>query len=282
MKKIVLSFLVCCIALSVSAQDKKEMLESIRTLQANQTTLSTQLLTITQSLGVLQAENATLKERLAKLEADLAAFRQQGGVSAPASGNKPASLQTTMDSIQAVWLAYFNSENPEEASQYVADVQRVKPLMMKYYAEVKDWEKPEYQWNPTRKFSLVKPNVYKLPDWEEYIIKTPQGYKIDWEAAVQYNTHTEAQMKAQPNRVFELRLNVKKTLDYVNDYWVEYTSFGELFINIYAKKTNPHIVRLDKWIKQESKPAIVRVKWVPGNDPHFELVEFVCEGWSKY
>lgn len=104
MKKIVLSFLVCCIALSVSAQDKKEMLESIR---------------------ILQAENATLKERLAKLEADLAAFRQQGGVSAPASGNKPASLQTTMDSIQAVWLAYFNSENPEEASQYVADVQRV-------------------------------------------------------------------------------------------------------------------------------------------------------------
>ena len=282
MKKIILSLLVCSIALSVSAQDKKELLENIKALQANQTTMSTQLLTITQSLGVLQAENATLKERLAKLEADLAAFRQQGGVSAPASGNKPASLQTAMDSVQTVWLAYFNSANPEEASQYVMDVQRVKPLMMKYYAEVKDWEQESYEWKSDRQFKRIRPNVYKLQDWEEYIIKTPQGYKIDWEAAVQYNTHTEAQMKAQPNRVFDLRLNVKKTLDYVNDYWVEYTSFGELFINIYAKKTNPHIVRLDKWIKQESKPAIVKVKWVSGNDPHFELVEFVCEGWSKY
>ena len=282
MKKIVLSFLVCCIALSVSAQDKKEMLESIRTLQANQTTLSTQLLTITQSLGVLQAENATLKERLAKLEADLAALRQQGSGAAPASGNKPASLQTAMDSVQTVWLAYFNSANPEEASQYVMDVQRVKPLMMKYYAEVKDWEQESYEWKSDRQFKRIRPNVYKLQDWEEYIIKTPQGYKIDWEAAVQYNTHTEAQMKGQPNRVFELRVDVQKNLHYVNNTWVEYTCYGELSTFIYAKKTNPHIERLDKWIKQEKKPAIVRAKWVPGNDPHFELVEFVCEGWSKY
>ena len=281
MKKIVLSFWVCCIALSVSAQDKKEMLESIRTLQANQTTLSTQLLTITQSLGVLQAENATLKERLAKLEADLAAFRQQGGVSAPASGNKPANLQTAMDSVQTVWLAYFNSANPEEASQYVMDVQRVKPLMMKYYAEVKDWEQESYQWKSDRQFKRVRPNVYQLEDWEEYIIKTPQGYKIDWEAAVQYNTHTETQMKAQPNRVFELRVKVRKDLDYVNNTWVCYET-DYMYSSIYAKKTNPHITKLDKCIKQELKPAIVRVKWVPGNVPHFELVEFVCEGWSKY
>ena len=75
MKKIILSLLVCSIAFSVSAQNKKELLENIKALQANQTTLSTQLQTITQSLGVLQAENATLKERLAKLAGGVAVIK---------------------------------------------------------------------------------------------------------------------------------------------------------------------------------------------------------------
>lgn len=281
MKKIILSLLVCSIAFSVSAQNKKELLENIKALQANQTTLSTQLQTITQSLGVLQAENATLKERLAKLEANLDSLRLQGIAAVQTSENKPATLLTALDSVQAVRLAYLKSANPEEASQYVMDVERVKPLMMKYYAEKEDWAPLEYAFGPEEKLVCIRPNVYRLEGWDEFIIKTPEGYKIDWEGTVGYKPYTEAQMKAQPNKVFELRVDIRKDFDYVNNTWVCYQ---DLYMNsnIYAKKTNPHVVKLDKWIEQDRKTAIIKVKWVPGNDPHFELVEFVCERWSNY
>lgn len=288
MKKILISaLLVFGIVLSASAQGKKEMQESIDALQSGQTALNakvdqmnTLLLTFTQTLATLQSENATLKERLAKLEADLAALRGQGAGVPAVSNKRPVVLKTAADSMQAVLIDYINSASPEEASQYVMDVQRVKPLMMKYYEEVKDWEQGAWEWDSDLEFNRIKKNVYGYSNG--YIIKTPSGYKIDWEATVEYNPYTEAQMLAQPNKVFELRVDVGKSLSYVNDYWVRYTTYGEPWIDFYAKKTNPQAAKLDKWIKQETKSVIVKVKWVPGDDAHFELVEFVCEGYSKY
>ena len=257
MKKIILSLLVCSIAFSVSAQNKKELLENIKALQANQTTLSTQLQTITQSLGVLQAENATLKERLAKLEANLDSLRLQGIGAVQTSENKPATLLTALDSVQAVRLAYLKSANPEEASQYVMDVERVKPLMMKYYEEVKDWEIGDWEWYPDMKFEFIRTNVYYYPHYLEcYLVKTPSGYKIDWEATVKYNPYILADLETHPNQIFEMRTKVEKSLDYVNDHWVEYsfTHDGYLY-NIYARKSNPQIKKLDRWIKQKLKPV---------------------------
>ena len=113
MKKILISTLfVFGIVLSASAQGKKEMLESISALQTGQAALGAKvdqmnalLLTFTQSITTLQAENATLKERLAKLEADLAAFREQGAGAAAASGQAPTALRTAADSMQAVFIA---------------------------------------------------------------------------------------------------------------------------------------------------------------------------------
>lgn len=291
MKKILISTLfVFGIVLSASAQGKKEMLESISALQTGQAALGAKvdqmnalLLTFTQSITTLQAENATLKERLAKLEADLAAFREQGAGAAAASGQAPTALRTAADSMQAVFIAYYKSKTPEEASQYVLDAQRVKPLMVKYYDEVKNWEVNTLDWNPNRHFEQVRANVYFDDDTDICLVKTPSGYKVDWEASVKYNPYTEAQMKAQPNKVFELRIRVEKNQNYDNDYWNAYAVYtDDYFFYFYVKKTNPQAAKLDKYIKQKVKPAIVKVKWVQGDYSDFELVEFVCAGCSKY
>lgn len=291
MKKILISALfVFGIVLSASAQGKKEMLESISALQTGQTTLGAKvdqmnalLLTFTQSIATLQAENATLRERLVKLEADLAALREQGAGAAAAPGQAPTALRTAADSMQAVFIAYYKSKTPEEASQYVLDAQRVKPLMVKYYDEVKNWEVNTLDWNPDRQFEQVRANVYFDDDTDMCLVKTPSGYKVDWEASVKYNPYTEAQMKAQPNKVFELKIRVEKNQNYDNDYWNAYAVFtDDYFFYFYARKTSPQAARLDKYIKQKVKPAIVKVKWVPGDNSDFELVEFVCAGCSKY
>lgn len=291
MKKILISALfVFGFILSASAQGKKEMLESISALQTGQTTLGAKvdqmnalLLTFTQSITTLQAENATLRERLTKLEADLAALREQGAGAAAASGQAATALRTAADSMQAVFIAYCKSKTPEEALQYVLDAQRVKPLMVKYYDEVKNWEANTLDWNPNRQFEQVRANVYFDDDTDICLVKTPSGYKVDWEASVKYNPYTEAQMKAQPNKVFELRIRVEKNQNYDNDYWNAYAVFtDDYFFYFYARKTSPQAARLDKYIKQKVKPAIVKVKWVPDNNGDFELVEFVCAGCSKY
>lgn len=195
--------------------------------------------------------------------------------------NVPKILKTADDSIQAVLMAYNNCETPEEALQYIMDVQRVKPLMMKYYEEVADWSTWYFdEWTPGMRFQRIKANVYYHDFTETHFVKTPSGYKIDWEATVKYNPYTVAQMKGSSNKVFELRARVEKCLDYADDYWVAYNTSHDINC-FYAKKTNPHVKKLDKWIKQKAKPVIIKVKWNPSEES-FDLVEFVSEGCSKY
>lgn len=263
MKKILISALFFFgIALSASAHGYAEMPMSINDLQTAQTKLP--------------SENAVLDEPLADLGVDLAALRKMvPGI--------PDTLRTATDSMQAVFIAYCTSETPEKASQYIMDAQRVKPLMMKYYEEVKDWEIGDWEWYPDMKFEFIRTNVYYYPHYLEcYLVKTPSGYKIDWEATVKYNPYILADLETHPNQIFEMRTEVEKSLDYVNDHWVEYsfTHDGYLY-NIYARKSNPQIKKLDRWIKQKLKPVIIKLKWVP-SDSSFELVGFVCAGCSKY
>ena len=224
----------------------------------------------------LPSENAVLDEPLADLGVDLAALRKMvPGI--------PDTLRTATDSMQAVFIAYCTSETPEKASQYIMDAQRVKPLMMKYYEEVKDWEIGDWEWYPDMKFEFIRTNVYYYPHYLEcYLVKTPSGYKMDWEATVKYNPYILADLETHPNQIFEMRTEVEKSLDYVNDHWAEYsfTHDGYLY-NIYARKSNPQIKKLDRWIKQKLKPVIIKLKWVP-RDSSFELVGFVCAGCSKY
>ena len=135
MKKILISALfVFGIALSASAHGYAEMPMSINDLQTAQTKLP--------------SENAVLDEPLADLGVDLAALRKiVPGI--------PDTLRTATDSMQAVFIAYCTSETPEKASQYIMDAQRVKPLMMKYYEEVKDWEIGDWEWYPDMKFEFI-------------------------------------------------------------------------------------------------------------------------------
>ena len=298
MKKIILSLLVCCVALSVSAQGKKEMLESItkiqtsvsetqaniNALQSNQATVSAQLLTLTQALGALQAENAALKERLAKLESTVANLSVAPGEKPAGLAAIPATLQTASDSIQALYITFNACKTPEEASKYIANPERVKPLMMKYYDEVENWDPTDFKWDNEFETSLIRKNLWIVDAfYYTYFVKTPSGYKVDWEASETYNPYTEGQLMNMPNKVVEFRGYVEQTSSYSNDYWVEYLlNDGQNILAVYGKKGSAATKQLSNYVKQKSKHAIIKIKWVPGNNSYFELVEFVREGCSKF
>lgn len=298
MKKIILSLLVCCVALSVSAQGKKEMLESItkiqtsvsetqaniNALQSNQATVSAQLLTLTQALGALQAENAALKERLTKLESTVANLSVAPGEKPAGLAAIPATLQTASDSIQALYITFNACKTPEEASKYIANPERVKPLMLKYYDEVKNWEEDEFEWDNDFEPTLVRKNLWYVDGfYRTYIVKTPSGYKVDWEASEMYNPYTEGQLMNMPNKVVEFRGKVEQTSDYSNDYWVEYLlNDGQNILAVYGRKGSAATKQLSDYVKQKTKHAIIKIKWVPGDNGSFELVEFVREGCSKF
>ena len=168
-------------------------------------------------------------------------------------------------------------------AEFTLNPERVKPLMMKYYDEVKNWEEDEFEWDNDFEPTLVRKNLWYVDGfYRTYIVKTPSGYKVDWEASEMYNPYTEGQLMNMPNKVVEFRGKVEQTSDYSNDYWVEYLlNDGQNILAVYGRKGSAATKQLSDYVKQKTKHAIIKIKWVPGNNGSFELVEFVREGCSK-
>lgn len=309
MKKITLLSIFCCLCLSVSAQSKKELAEKISALETKVTELNarveaqfnqtnTLILTLTQQLGALQTENASLKERL---ETDNALLKERLGKleNSPVEkkGQVPDVLVTQADSLQYIILKYRMSKTPEEASQYIYDVARVKPIMLKFYKEPGDW-KP---FNGYSDGGLWKDNwttavklndkLYMLDDW--YLVKTPTGYKIDWEANVQYNMFAPAYDYLKTNgQINELRGRCYRYED--SDGWVRF-SFDSSTTDdmyVYGKKSSAKTQELLDYLKSNTRPVILKVKCKATpyggeiynmcyKDKYLELVDIVSKNCSK-
>ena len=115
-----------------------------------------------------------------------------------------------------------------------------------------------------------------------YVIKTKDGYKIDWEASVCYNSMSLNKLKEHPGKVIEWREKYFcQSTSYDNESWDCYFTSKEYF---YCKKDS----KVDKSLKNifddcEYQSVIIKIKAVKVDDSeYFEIVDFIQKGLSKY
>lgn len=257
------------------------MKENIASLTAKLEQTNTLLLTLSQQLATATSENAALKSRLAKLE----------GVAKP--GQIPDVLTSQDDSLQYAVLQFRMSKTPEEASKYIYDATRVKPIMLKYYTDRKNWEPFSRNfdgsvWNdeatPTQK---VNDKVYIFNDtW--YLVKTPTGYLVEWEASVNYNESPYLQDYKKPGKTIEVRARWNKDSYYESKYYEMYEGRSEGVdggaFQVYTNKNSALAIKLQRFLKAKTKGAILKVKCdydLDGETPVLNLVDVVSESSSK-
>lgn len=277
MKQTILILSMLMVVLCVSAQSKKEMLQTITEqsqtigeLKGKISATEQQLQEANGTISKLQEENASLKRKLESVHAQ---------------NNKP---MTYRDSLLDLRSKFYACETWQERLQYVMEPERVKPLMEKYYKT-----------NPYS-VSLVKNNfnvgitkhqgkshvLYEVND--NWIVKTDNGYKIDLEATwgdrdVFYGA-TKEELINNRNKEFEVRGHLRDCQDnYKNDYYFQYYGLWSVFF--YIKKNCPVAKKLQNLIPEgERRHLIFKVKYVgkENGDDIFEITDVVCDKLSKY
>lgn len=276
MKKTIIVLSMLMVIVSVSAQSKKEMLQ----------TITEQSQTIGELKGKISATEQQLQEAkgtIAKLQEEIASLKRELE-SAQAQNNKP---MTYRDSLLDLRSKFYTCETWQDQLQYVMEPERVKPLMEKYYknnpysitlVDNEDVDITKHQ---------GKSHVLYEVD-RNWIVKTDNGYKIDLEATRVWNRFhgaTKEEVKNNRNKEFEVRHYLIDCQDnYENNYWLQY--FGPWDEYFYIKKNSPIARKLQSLIpKGEQRGIIFKVKY-GGKDDYgkdvFYITEIVCDKMSKY
>lgn len=277
MKKTILILSMLMVVLCVSAQSKKEMLQ----------TITEQSQTIGELKGKISATEQQLQEAkgtIAKLQEENASLKRELE-SAQAQNNKP---MTYRDSLLDVRSKFYACETWQEQLQYVMEPERVKPLMEKYYKthpySVSLVDNDDVKITQLQGKSHV---LYKV-DWE-WIVKTDTGYKIDLEATWArnnvYRGATKEDLKMNRNKEFEVRGLLLDCQDsYENNYYLQY--LGPWSVYFYIKKNSPVARKLQSLIPQgDSRFLIFKIKYVGKDDDGddvFDITDVVCDIMSKY
>ena len=277
-KPAILCLLLAC-TLSVSAQSKKEMQDTINQLNQQVGELKAAVAMKTEQLEQANATIAELLQQLAKQQT-----LQQSAAKAPANYR---------DSIAVVLEKYINSDTWEERARYVMEPERVKPLMRKFYqtnsfvgATVTTEEIVKGRF---RKCSGNNHTIYiwdtpGLNGWaDKYIVKTPDGYKIDWEANIHYNAVTAQDLIAKPGKsavVRQLNLYLDKT--YINDWFYKFGYEGETMI--LAKKDSAAGKKLYSLLKNDAMEnmTVKMQSQLDGDYVYLEILDLVSTTLSTY
>lgn len=280
MKKTILILSMLMVVVYVSAQSKKEMLQ----------TITEQSQTIGELKGKISSTEQQLQEAkgtIAKLQEEIASLKRELE-SAQAQNNKP---MTYRDSLLDLRSKFYACETWQEQLQYVMEPERVRPLMERYY---KDNTYSVTLVDNNKKVDITRVQgkshvLYTVND--DWIVKTDNGYKIDLEATwaengVFYGV-TKKEVINNPNKEFEIRDFLRDFNDiYKNDYYLMYRAFG-WYADLYIEKNSPVARKLQSLIpKGGDKYMIFKVKYVgekgeDGNDI-FDITEVVHNILSKY
>ena len=296
MKRIIIVLLCGCIALSLSAQNKKEMQAIVTdlqtavtnlqtTIQALQTTINAQSMTIESLNSQLTDSKATIKDlqqSLKELSDKHAALEKQLSQQ-PGSG---VFIPTTaQDSVAAFFVQFRALENWEDLVPYVMESERVKPAMQKYYAKkgygAKQLE-PAKVAGWTKK---TKKNVYLIDD-DIYVIKTADGYKVDWEASYLPKTFDlGAFLNTQSiGSTVTVWASVEIDTYYDNSYWNSYKIWSYSLERCYTEKNSTIDKKLKALCQDGEKKMVLKVKIEKASDgsKYLAPVEVVCDGYCKY
>ncbi|MBP3228434.1 MAG: hypothetical protein J6M53_06615 [Bacteroidaceae bacterium] len=236
MKKTFLFSLLCAICLSAAAQSKKELQTKVTELETENATLtarigekdaqigqlSGQVASLQQQIGRLEGENASLNQRLTEMQGQLAALQAQAARPAPKS---------LSDSIADFLLLFYRASTVEERAKYVADPARVLPKMRDYYKNgIRTLD--EFDWyDGTDGAVCIATSLYALRvelnknyEVSHFVIRTPDGFKLDWEATTLYGQTTVKQInnkaRENDNKTFIFSCGLSTTdIDSWNDYY---------------------------------------------------------------
>ena len=203
------------------------------------------------------------------------------------------------DSIASLLVNYFSSETWKDASNYVMDPERVQYLMELEYQDVGFESRLLSKEEIMHDFGMrkIKGRNHIIYVWKGkyYVVKTTEGYKIDWEASC-YNPYSWAYIKGSPNKEFEVRMLL--TFTETKDNWNHYaTNSGASF---WVKKNSTIDSTLFNLLKNgNAKGLLLKIEYVTvgGKDydrscpvnykesdskPYFTITEIVSSNFSKY
>lgn len=295
MKRIITLLLCGSMALGLMAQNKKEMQAIVAdlqttvsnlqtTIQALQTTINAQSMTIETLNGQLTDSKATIKELQQSVKAltDKQAALEKQLSQTPGSGVFVP--QTAQDSVAAFFVQFRALENWEDLVPYVMESERVKPAMQKFYAKEGYGAKRVDPAKIVGSVKKAKKNVYVVSD-HYYIVKTAEGYKIDWEASFLPNTFDpKSFLNTQPVGSTVTVWVSMKVYDMDDTYWNGYWIEGYGMDVSYVLKNSAMDKKLVQLCQDGWKKMVVKVKVDKFSDgsKYLAPVEIVCEDYCKY
>lgn len=210
MKKFLINALLLVFVLSANAQSKSELQTTINNLN--------------QQIGQLKAMLDAKSEQLNQANQTIADLRQKLA-SGAAAAQKPA---TYRDSIADLIEKYTSCTSWQEALRYVMEPERVRPIMQKYYADQgfspTIWTAEEILKEGFKRFSGKSHTIYKCRNF--YAVQTPDGYRLDWEASVEYNPVTHTELADKIGQSAEIRGYFHYASYYDNDYFRGFAAGG--------------------------------------------------------
>ena len=243
MKKILLLTMSLAMTIGISAQSKKELQDKVEELEKQNTELNDLLKEknhrveeLTLEVNQLKSENEQLKEKINAQQTNAAA--------------KDEATHFVSDSIADMLLKFYSATTVEERAKYVMDPQRVLPLMRNYY---KGGITPlnKFVWvmgdannhHPKQELAVtigsglyyLRVELVKNYTVRHIVLRTSQGFKLDWEATVQYGETSDVMLtKANVGKTFTFHCQIKNRVKEWNDYY----DYITLYNMSYTEDTN--------------------------------------------
>ena len=239
MKKILLVAMSLAMAIGTSAQSKKELQSKVEELEKLNTELNTHMTKLDAQVGEITTMVKGLQTDVSKLQSENEQLKEKINAQQTNAATKEEEEAThfVSDSIADMLLKFYGATTVEERAKYVMDPERVLPLMRNYY---KGGITPlkEFYWvsgdatedSPKEEGAVAKGSglYYLEADLvEDYtvrhiVLRTSQGFKLDWEATVQYGETSDFMLtKANVGKTFTFHCQIGNHVYKRNDYYDE-------------------------------------------------------------
>ena len=273
MKKFLITALLLVVTLSANAQSKKDLQNTINNLN--------------QQVGQLKAMLDAKSEQLDQANQTIADLRQKLASEA-AAAQKPA---TYRDSIADLIEKYTSCTSWQERLKYVMEPERVRPFMQKYYGE---------GFSPAiRSAEEIKNKAFQRFNGKNYVfytccgyyaVQTPDGYRLDWEATVEYNPVTCTELADKIGQSAEIRGRFWYSSCYDNDYYRAFSGIDGIDRKtkyFLTEKGSAIDKRLFAMLKNgASIDMILKIKSLPDTDSeryqYFLITDIISTSCSKY
>ncbi len=283
MKKFILTLiLIPSIALGAWAQNKKELSATIANLQEEVATLKAEtsaqqkenrelqgiVLKLQNAILQYEQSQADLKEQVATLERKVEAL-SKGDIQGANFDPKLLEGRTPEETaINTLLHNYMKTDNPHDRFEYVIQSDKVKEAMKAYYgAKIGLGKLPMLRADDIKILSTDITSYNKAIDVIAdhdlfYVVRTQDGYKVDWMGSLLVNDESmERYIKSGSRSPKTFKVSAKiADIYYSNQYW------EQLFLNCvgidgennfsiaYIQKSNPSWPELKK--KLEAKDEI--------------------------